>query len=81
MQVFNCRALKGTVIIAAAAMVALGPGAVRGQASGPFAYVANRFSDNVSVIDTSTDTVVATVPVDVSMTETLPSGPTATEAT
>ena len=29
----------------------------------PFAYVANRFSSNVSVIDTATNTVVATVAV------------------
>src|SRR5215470_5486086 len=29
----------------------------------PFAYVTNRMSDTVSVIDTATNTVVATVPV------------------
>lgn len=31
--------------------------------AGPFAYIANADSDNVSVIDTATNTVVATVPV------------------
>jgi len=29
----------------------------------PFAYISNYSSDNVSVIDTSTNSVVATVPV------------------
>ena len=32
----------------------------------PFAYVGNSNSDDVTVIDTATDTVVATIPVDVS---------------
>lgn len=31
--------------------------------AGPFAYISNRDSNNVSVIDTATNTVVATVPV------------------
>ncbi len=37
-------------------------GAVAAEAA-PFAYVANFSSNNVSVIDTATNTVVATVPV------------------
>ena len=38
--------------------------ALPGQATAqPFAYITNGFSDNVSVIDTATNTVVATVPV------------------
>ena len=37
--------------------------AVRGLAAQPFAYVANQLDNNVTVIDTKTNVVVATVPV------------------
>jgi YVTN family beta-propeller protein len=50
--------------IALFAMLAMGLGLMaRPTEAAPFAYVANETSNNVSVIDTATNTVVATVPV------------------
>jgi YVTN family beta-propeller protein len=47
-----------------AIMLAMGLGALASPAAAaPFAYVANGVSNNVSVIDTATNTVVATIPV------------------
>jgi YVTN family beta-propeller protein len=47
-----------------AIMLAMGLGLMaRPAAAAPFAYVANQLSENVSVIDTATNTVVATVTV------------------
>jgi len=51
----------------AVAIVSLVMGALpphpAGASPGPFAYITNFFNSNVSVIDTATNTVVATVPV------------------
>ena len=46
----------------------------------PFAYVTNAYSDNVSVIDTATNTVIATVPVSKPLTvsQSRPTAPTPT---
>jgi YVTN family beta-propeller protein len=53
--------LRGAALALCAAL-ALGIGA-RPAAAQSFAYVTNSDSNNVSVIDTATNTVVATVPV------------------
>jgi YVTN family beta-propeller protein len=50
--------------VAFCAMLTVGLGLMAAPAAAaPFAYVANETSNNVSVIDTATNTVVATVPV------------------
>ncbi len=48
-----------------AIMLAMGQGLLASPAAeaAPFAYVTNQFSNTVSVIDTATNTVVATIPV------------------
>ena len=50
-------------LAALAVVVALVPGDVFGGPPTPLVFVANRFSDDVSVVDTSTNSVVATVQV------------------
>ena len=54
-------ALVAAMTLAAAIILAaVAPGQVKGQVSGPFAYVANSSSDNVSVVDTSTHSILTT---------------------
>ena len=50
------------LLVLLGAVVLLGLGIAPAQAA-PFAYITNNGSNNVSVIDTSTNTVIATVPV------------------
>lgn len=56
------RSVIGALLISIA-VVLLAPTAVRASQPTLFAYVANSGSDSVSVINTSTDKVIATVPV------------------
>jgi YVTN family beta-propeller protein len=58
------RATPARRFMALWAVLAMGLGLMaRPAAAAPFAYVANEGSANVSVIDTATNKVVATVPV------------------
>ena len=52
-------------IVVATVPVGSGPVAVAIRPNGAFAYVTNQSSDDVSVIDTATNTVVATATVPV----------------
>ncbi|MEU2158839.1 hypothetical protein ABZ532_28160 [Streptomyces sp. NPDC019396] len=55
--------VAGLVLVAGLALPVLAPQSAHAVPPGTYAYVANNDSDDVSVIDTSTNTVVATVPV------------------
>jgi len=58
------RATSARGVVALFAMLAMGLGLMaRPAAAAPFAYVTNAFSNNVSVIDTASNTVTATVTV------------------
>ena len=58
------RALRARGFVALWAVLAVGLASMASRAeAAPFAYVANHDSKNVSVIDTATNTVVATIPV------------------
>ncbi|MGI8570208.1 MAG: hypothetical protein ACR2KT_14725 [Methylocella sp.] len=56
------RGLWARGLIVLGAVLGLGLSA-RPAAAAPFAFVVNRGNNNVSVIDTATNTVVGTVPV------------------
>jgi YVTN family beta-propeller protein len=60
----GCRAASVRGFVALCAMLAVGLGAMALPVeAAPFAYVTNAGDGTVSVIDTATNTVVATVPV------------------
>ena len=61
------RAVPARGLTALFAMLAMGLGLMASPAeAAPFAYVTNEYSNNVSVIDTATNIVVATVALGIS---------------